>query len=66
MCINKHIKKFIRRYRWPRGLRHRSAAPLVPGIAGSNPDVAHGCWSLYLYAVLSCVGRGLCDGLITR
>jgi hypothetical protein len=33
-------------------------------IVGSNPaegmDVC-----LFLYAVLSCVGRGLCDGLIT-
>jgi hypothetical protein len=26
----------------------------------------HGCLSLCLYVVLSCVGRGLCDELITR
>jgi hypothetical protein len=26
----------------------------------------HECLSLCLYVVLSCVGRGLCDGLITR
>jgi hypothetical protein len=39
---------------------------LVVGIAGSNPaqgmDVCLSC----LYVVLSCVGRGLCDGLITH
>jgi hypothetical protein len=26
----------------------------------------HGCLSSYFCVVLSCVGRGLCDGLITR
>jgi hypothetical protein len=39
---------------------------LFAGIAGSNStrgmDVCHFC----LYVVLSCVGRGLCDGQITR
>jgi hypothetical protein len=39
---------------------------LVAGIVGSNPargmDVCHLC----LYGVLSCVGRGLCDGMKTR
>jgi hypothetical protein len=38
----------------------------VAGVADSNPargmDVCLSC----LYVVLSCVGRGLCDGLITR
>jgi hypothetical protein len=38
---------------------------LVTGIAGSNParsmDVC-----LCVYVVLSCVGRGLCDELVTR
>jgi hypothetical protein len=41
---------------------------LVAGIAGANPaegmDVCLLC--LYSYVVLSCVGRGLCDVLITR
>jgi hypothetical protein len=39
---------------------------LVAVIAGSNTaegmDVCHFC----LHVVSSCVGRGLCDGLITR
>jgi hypothetical protein len=39
---------------------------LVAGVMGSNSlrgmDVCLSC----LYVVLSCVGRGLCDGLITR
>jgi hypothetical protein len=34
---------------------------LVAGVAGSNP-----AWGLDVSVVLSCVGRGLCDGLITR
>jgi hypothetical protein len=38
----------------------------VAGVAGSNPARGHGCLSVVLYVVLSCVGRGLCDGLITR
>jgi hypothetical protein len=46
--------------------RSKAFGRLVAGIAGSNPtkgvDVRHLC----LYVVLSCVGRGLCDGLITR
>jgi hypothetical protein len=28
--------------------------------------LGHGCLSLCLYVVLSCVGRGLCDGVTTR
>jgi hypothetical protein len=39
---------------------------LVSGIAGSNPARGMEVYLLCLYAVLSCVGRGLCDGLITR
>jgi hypothetical protein len=39
---------------------------LVAGIAGSNPARGMGvCLIMCLYVVLSCVGRGLCDGLIT-
>jgi hypothetical protein len=34
--------------------------------AGSNPARGNDVCLLYLYVVLSCVGRGLCDGLITR
>jgi hypothetical protein len=39
---------------------------LVAGIAGSNPARGMDVCLLCLYVVLSCVGRGLCDGLITR
>jgi hypothetical protein len=39
---------------------------LVAGIAGSNPAEGMDVYLLCLYVVLSCVGRGLCDGLITR
>jgi hypothetical protein len=40
--------------------RSKVCGSLVAGITGSNP--AKG---MCLYVVLSCVGRGLCDGLIT-
>jgi hypothetical protein len=39
---------------------------LVAGVAGSNPAEGMDVCLLCLYVVLSCVGRGLCDGLITR
>jgi hypothetical protein len=39
---------------------------LVVGIAGSNPAEGIDVCLLCFYVVLSCVGRGLCDGLITR
>jgi hypothetical protein len=39
---------------------------LVAGIACSNPAEGIGVCVSYLYVVLSCVGRDLCDGLITR
>jgi hypothetical protein len=39
---------------------------LVAGVAGSNPSRGMDVCVLCLYVVLSCVGRGLCDGLITR
>jgi hypothetical protein len=39
---------------------------LVAGIAGSCPARGMDVCLLCLYVVLSCVGRGLCDGLITR
>jgi hypothetical protein len=39
---------------------------LVAGIAGLNPAEGMDICLLCLNAVLSCVGRGLCDGLITR
>jgi hypothetical protein len=38
----------------------------VAGVAGSNPTRSMDVFLLCLYAVLSCVGTGLCDGLITR
>jgi hypothetical protein len=39
---------------------------LVAGVAGSNPAEGMDVCLLCLYVVLSCVGRGLCDGLVTR
>jgi hypothetical protein len=39
---------------------------LVGGIAGSNPAEGMDVYLLSLYVMLSCVGRGLCDVLITR
>jgi hypothetical protein len=38
---------------------------LVAGVMGSNPAKGIDVCALCLYVVLSCVGRGLCDGLIT-
>jgi hypothetical protein len=39
---------------------------LVAGITGSNPAEGMNVCLLCLYVLLPCVGRGLCDGLITR
>jgi hypothetical protein len=39
---------------------------LVAGVAGTNPARGTDVSLLCLYVVLSCAGRGLCDGLITR
>jgi hypothetical protein len=39
---------------------------LVDGFAGSNPVQGMDVCLLCLYIVLSCVGGGLCDGLISR
>jgi hypothetical protein len=39
---------------------------LAAGIAGSNPVKDMGVCLLCLYVVLSCVGKGLCDELITH
>jgi hypothetical protein len=44
----------------------RVCGRLVPGVEGSNPVRGMDVCLLCLYVVLSCVGRGLCDGLITR
>jgi hypothetical protein len=38
----------------------------IADIAGSNPVGGTDVCLLCLYVVLSCVGRGLCDKLITR
>jgi hypothetical protein len=43
--------------------RRRSAAARL---LGSNPAQGMDVCLLCLYVTLSCVGRGLCDGLITR
>jgi hypothetical protein len=39
---------------------------LVSGVASSYPARGMDVCLLCLYVVLCCVGRGLCDGLITR
>jgi hypothetical protein len=39
---------------------------LVAGNAGSNSYESMGVCLLCVYVVLSCAGRGLCYGLITR
>jgi hypothetical protein len=39
---------------------------LVAGIAGSNPAEGMDVYLSCSYVVLSCVGIGLCNGLITR
>jgi hypothetical protein len=41
-------------------------ARLVAGNEGSNPAGSMDVCLLCLYVVLSCVCRGLCDGLIVR
>jgi hypothetical protein len=46
--------------RWPRGLRRSGCWG-----RGFESRSGHGFCMLCLYVVLSCVGRGLCDGLIT-
>jgi hypothetical protein len=52
-------KKYAGRQADPRGR-------LVAGVAGSNTTWGMDGRQLCLYVVLSCVGRGLYDGLITR
>jgi hypothetical protein len=47
----------------------RSKAQILAAwLVGSRVRIrlGHGCWSLCLYVVLICVGRGLCDRLIRR
>jgi hypothetical protein len=39
---------------------------LVAGVAGSNPVEGMDVCLLCFYVMLSCVGRGLCDELITH
>jgi hypothetical protein len=53
------------RSQWPRGLRRRPSS-LGRWDHGFESRLRHGCLSSWFCIVLSCVGRGLCDGLITR
>jgi hypothetical protein len=53
------------RYRCPRGLR-RSYWPLGCWDRRFESRSGYGCLSICLYVVLYCVGRSLCDELITR
>jgi hypothetical protein len=53
------------RSRWPHGLVRRSW-PLGYWDRGFESFSRHGYLSLCFCVVLSCVGRDLCDGLITR
>jgi hypothetical protein len=58
------LLKFCRSH-WPRGLRRRSS-PLGYWDRWFESRSGHGSLFLCLYVVLSCVGRGLCNKLITR
>jgi hypothetical protein len=49
-----------RRSQWPRSLWRRSA---VAWLLGSRVRIPLGAW---MFVALSCVSRGLCDGMITR
>jgi hypothetical protein len=53
------------RSQWPHGLRCRSAAAWLLGL---QVWILFGSWMFVscLYVVLSCVGRSLCNRLITR
>jgi hypothetical protein len=49
--------------------KHSIADPsgrAVAGVAGSNPTRGMDICLFCLYVMMPCVGRGLCDGLITR
>jgi hypothetical protein len=50
----------------PQVVQFPDCCRLVAGVAGSNPDRNMDVCLLGLYVVLFCIGRGLCDGLITR
>jgi hypothetical protein len=54
----------VSRSQWPRGLRRSSAAAWL---LGSRVRIPLRAWMFVscLYVVLSCVGTGLCEGLIT-
>jgi hypothetical protein len=51
------VKRELRRSRWPRGLRRRSAAAWFAGVGGSNPAEGMDVCLLCLYVAVSCVGR---------
>jgi hypothetical protein len=63
-----HIDKFYLssrvtcRSQWQRGLRRRS---LAASFAGSRVRIPLGAW-MFVVFICCVVGRGLCDGLITR
>jgi hypothetical protein len=50
---------------WPCGLRRRSW-PFGYCDRGFESRSRHGCFGLCFCVMFSCVGRGLCDGLIIR
>jgi hypothetical protein len=52
-----------------RAIDHMSPWPTAAWLLGSRVRIplGHGCLSLvFICFVVSCVGRGICDGLITR
>jgi hypothetical protein len=67
-----HMKQLVRRRvtSQPIPVAARSKAyvcgRLVAGIPGSNPARGMDVCLLCLYVVLSCIGRGLCVGMINR
>jgi hypothetical protein len=67
-CWNTLLKKsnsIISRSQWSRGLRRRPWS-LGRWHSGFETRLRHGCLSSSSCVVLSCVGRGLCGGLITH
>jgi hypothetical protein len=62
---NTVMYSIIRRSQWLCGLRRRPGS-LGNWNRGFKHRLRHGCLSSSFCVVLSCGGRGLCDGLITR
>jgi len=47
-------------------IRVRTIRPAAACLLASQVQIPLGAWIFVSYVVLACVGRGVCDGLITR